>query len=154
MALAGEGYSLREVARRARVNRGTVRRYLLAGQYEPCAKRSRRPHACDAYAAYWRARWQEGEHNSAVLFAEIQEHGFTGAASTVRQDVRGWRTGLRHPGRRRRAEDAASPPPPRQRHFSPRQTRWILLRPVDELDADEQAYRHALCQESAGIATA
>ncbi len=29
-----------------------------------------------------------------------------------------------------------------------------MLRPVDELDADEQASRHALCQESAGIATA
>jgi hypothetical protein len=28
-----------------------------------------------------------------------------------------------------------------------------LLRPVDELDADEQAYREALCQESATIAT-
>jgi hypothetical protein len=25
-------------------------------------------------------------------------------------------------------------------------TRWILVRPLDELDADEQAYRHALCQ--------
>jgi transposase len=29
-----------------------------------------------------------------------------------------------------------------------------LLRPVDQLDADEQAYRQALCQESATIATA
>jgi transposase len=33
-------------------------------------------------------------------------------------------------------------------------TRWILLRPVDALDADERAYREALCQESAAIATA
>jgi transposase len=68
--------------------------------------------------------------------------------------VRGWRTGPRWRGRRRRAEDAAGTPPRRQRRFSPRQTRWILLRPVDELDADERAYREALSQESAAIATA
>jgi transposase len=154
VALASEGYSLREVARRAGVNRGTVRRYLRAGQYLSCAQRSRRPQACGAFAAYLRQRWEEGEHNSAALCAEIQDQGFTGAASTVRKYVRGWRTGPRRPGRRRRAEDAAGPLPPRKHRFSPRQTRWILLRPVDELDADEQAYRQALCQESAAIATA
>jgi transposase len=153
VALAQEGQSLREVARRAGVNRGTVRRYLCAGQYQPCAQRSRRPHVCDAFAAHLRQRWEDGEHNSAALFAEIREQGFRGAASTVRHYVRGWRTGPRRPGRGRRGEDAAGTPP-RKRRFSPRQTRWILLRPVDQLDADEQAYRQALCQESATIATA
>lgn len=153
VALAGAGHSLREVARRAGVSRGTVRRYLQAGQYQSCAKHARRPHGCDAYATYLRQRWEEGEHNSAVLLAEIQEQRFIGAASTVRQYVRGWRTGPRHPGRRRHGEDAHGTPP-RQRHYSPRQTRWILLRPADELDADERAYREALCQESATIATA
>ncbi len=68
--------------------------------------------------------------------------------------MRGWRTSPRRPGRQRQAQDPASAPPPRQRHFSPRQTRWILLRPADALEADEQAYRRALCQQSAAIATA
>ncbi len=154
VALAGAGHSLREVARQARVNRGTVRRYVRAGQYLPCATHSRRPHACDAFAAYLRQRWEEGEHNSAALLVEIQAHGFTGAASTVRQYVRAWRTGPHRPGRQPRAGDTPSTPPPRQHRFSPRQTRWILLRPVDELDADERAYRQALCQESATMATA
>jgi transposase len=155
VALADDGHSLREVARRSGVNRGTVRRYLRAGQYLPCARHARRPHVCDAYAAYLRRRWEEGERNSASLFAEIQAQGFSVAASTVRQYVRRWRTGPRRPGgRRRRADDGAGTPPPRQRRFSPRQTRWILLRPVDALDADERAYREALCHESATIATA
>jgi transposase len=140
VALASEGHSLREVARRAGVNRGTVRRYLRAGQYQPCAQHSRRPHVGDVFAAYLRQRWEEGERNSAALFAELHQHG--------------WRTGPRRPGRWRRAEQVAGTAPPRQRRFSPRQTRWILLRPVDELAADERAYRAALCQESAAIATA
>lgn len=152
VALATEGYSLREVARLAGVNRGTVRRYVRAGQYRPCAKRSRRPHGCDAFAAYLRRRWEEGEHNSAALLAAIQAQGFRGAASTRRQYVRGWRTGPRHTSRRR-GEDAAGTPP-RVRRFSPRQTRWILLRPVNTLDADELSFRRALCQESPAIATA
>jgi transposase len=154
VSLAGEGHALREVARRAGVSRGTVRRYVRAGQYQSCAKRSRRPHGCDAFAAYLRQRWEEGEHNSAVLCAEMREQGFSGAASTVRQYVRGWRTGPRRPGRRRWPEDPAGTPPPRHRRYSPRQTRWILLRSVDELDADERAYRQGLCQESAAITTA
>jgi len=154
VALAGEGYSLREVARRAGVNRGTVRRYLRGGQYQPCAKHSRRPHTCDAFAAYLRQRWEDGEHNSAMLFAELQDLGFRGAASTVRQYVRGWRSGSHWPGRRRPTEDGAGAPPPRHRRFSPRQTRWILLRSVEELAAHEHAYRQALCQQSTAIATA
>jgi IclR helix-turn-helix domain len=85
VTLAGAGHSLREVARQAGVNRGTVHRYVRAGQYQPCATRSRRLQVCDAFATYLRRRWEEGEHNSALLFAELQAHGFTGAASTVRQ---------------------------------------------------------------------
>jgi transposase len=154
VTLASDGYSLREVARRAGVNRGTVRRYLRAGQYHPCATRSRRPHVCDPYAAYLRQRWNEGERNSAALLLEIQEHGFTGAASTLRHYVRAWRTGLRHGGRRRSTDDTVPAAPPHRRRFSPRQTHWILLRPIEELDPKERAYREALCQESGTIATA
>lgn len=118
------------------------------------ATRTRKPHACDTFAGYLRQRWEEGEHNSATLFAEIRAQGYTGAASTIRQYVRAWRTGPRRPGRRRRGEDDASALPPRQRRFSPRQTRWILLRSVEELDEGERTYREALCRESTPIATA
>ncbi|HZC05621.1 MAG TPA: ISL3 family transposase [Ktedonobacterales bacterium] len=152
VALAAAGHSLREVARRASVSRETVRTYLRAGQYRPCAPR-RRPSKTEHYAAYLRRRWEEGEHNSAVLLLEIREQGYRGAASTLRQYVRTWRTGPRRPGRRRHGEDGANAPPARPR-FSPRQTHWLLLRPVEDLTDDERAYRAALCQASAVIATA
>jgi transposase len=154
MALANDGYSLRELARRAGVSRGTVRSYVRAGQCRPCARPSRRPHECDAYTAYLRARWAEGEHNSALLWEEIRAQGYSGAASTVRQYIRAWRTGPRHTGRRRQGEDTDGPPPPPPRRFSPRQTRWILLRPREDLTETEQAYRQALCQACSPIALA
>jgi transposase len=153
LARAGAGHALREVARRTGLRRGTVRRDLQAAHYQPGAQPARRAHACDALAASLPQRWEAGAPNRAALGAEIQAHGFTGAASTVRQDGRGWRTGRRHAGRRRRGEDAGGKPR-RHRHSSPRQTRRILLRPVDELDADERASREALCQERAAMAHA
>jgi transposase len=153
VAWAEEGCSIREIARRARLCRGTVRRYLTAGQYLSCAARARRPQAGDAYAAYLRGRWDAGEHNSATLLAEIRAQGYTGAASTLRQYVAAWRAGSRRPGRSRQKNEVAQSPP-RRRSFSLRQTRWVLLRPLEELDQDERAYREALCQEHATIATA
>ena len=41
----------------------------------------------------------------------------------------------------------------RRLRFSPGPTRWVVLRPVEELEDDERAYRTALCQESRTIAT-
>ncbi len=157
VALQQEGHCIHEIARRAGLCRNTVRRYLAAGAYRACAKRARRPHGCDAYAAYLRERWATGERNSRVLLAEIRARGYRGTASTLRQYVAAWRPGPRRPGRRRldaAADARPTPAPPVRRTFSARQTRWILLRPLEELDDVERAYRTALCQESVTIATA
>jgi transposase len=153
--LQQEGHSIHEIARRAGLCRNTVQRYLGAGSYLACSTRARRPHACDAYAAYLRERWVTGERNSRVLLAEIRARGYRGAASTLRQYLAAWREGPRRLGRRRSDTDARSTPaPPIRRTFSARQTRWILLRPLEDLDDVERAYRTTLCQESATIATA
>jgi transposase len=156
LVLQQEGHSIREIARRAGLCRGTVRRYLAAGAYVACAKRARRPHGCDAYVTYLRERWATGERNSRVLFTEIRALGYRGAASTLRQYVAAWRPGPCRPGRRRlgAADAHSAPAPPVRRTFSPRQTRWILLHPLEDLDDTERAYRARLCQESATIATA
>jgi len=100
-----------------------------------------------------RQRWDEGERKSATLLAEIPAQGFTGAASTLRLSVAKWRTGSRRTGRRRTADDQEKAPP-RQRRFSPRQVRWLLLRPLEDLDHEELVFRAALCAESPTIAAA
>jgi hypothetical protein len=41
-----------------------------------------------------------------------------------------------------------------RRTCSARQTRWIVLRPLEDLDDGERAYRAAMCQERATMATA
>jgi len=128
VALASEGYSLREVARRADVSRETVRSYLRVGQYRPSSRRTRKPHACDPFAVCLRQRWEAGEHNGAALYAAIRQQGYTGAVSTVRQYVQSWRTGPRRSGRRRRGEDAvnASPPHRRRSHHGRPAGSWCV----------------------------
>ena len=156
VALQQEGHSIREIARRAGLCRNTVRRYLTAGSYLSCAKRARRPHGCDGYAAELRERWATGERDGRVLFDAIRALGYRGADSTLRQYVAAWRPGPCRPGRRRlgAADAHPAPAPPVRRTFSARQTRWILLRPLEDLDDLERTYRARLCQESATIATA
>lgn len=73
------------MARLAGLSRVSVRRYLRSGDYVEQAARGRRLHACDRFAPCLQGRWEAGEHNSAVLLAELRSQGFTGAPSTVRQ---------------------------------------------------------------------
>ncbi len=147
--LQQHGHSLRAIARQVGVSRNTVRRYLRSGGAVEQALRGRRWHACDPYASYLRARWEAGEHNSAVLLSELRPQGFTGSPSTLRQYLMAWRTGPHRPGRCPTDADGLASPVPRRRTFSPRQTRWILLRPVEELTDEERTYRQQLCQGAA-----
>ena len=153
--LQQQGHSLRAMARLVGLSRNTVRRYLRSGGAVEQALRGRRRHACDPFAPYLRARWEAGEHNSAVLLPEVRLQGFTGSPSTLRQYLMAWRTGPHRPGRRPTdADGLSSSLPARRRPFSPRQTRWILLRPVEELTEEERTYRQQLCQEVGTIAQA
>ena len=156
VALAAEGFSLREVARWAGVSRERCAPTAALASIAPAlpvadpVRRIATPPICgDA------GRKAEGRraHNSAALRREIQVQGYTGSASTLLQYVRAWRTGSRRPGRRRWSDDTTTAPADRHR-FSPRQTHWLLLRPVEDLGANERVFWEAFCQESATIATA
>jgi transposase len=151
--LQQEGHAIHEIARATGLSRNTVRRYLRAGTFPEAASRRRRPHRCDPFAAYLRERWNGGEHNSGTLLAEIRARGYLGSASTLRLYLAAWRTGPPQLGRRRLGEDPGPAPAPR-RAWTSRQTRWVLLRPLEELDAEERAYREEVCQQSASLARA
>lgn len=89
--LAQQGLTQEQIAQQTGVEVHTVRRYLRASTFP-----ERRPHACPpgkltAYQAYLLRRWQEGCHNALQLWRELQEQGFTGGATIVRNYVRAWR---------------------------------------------------------------
>lgn len=156
-----DGHSLQAIARLAGLARNTVRRYLQSARYPEPAPRRRRVQACDPFADSLQQRWAAGERNSAVLLSELRAQGFTGSASTLCNYLMPWRPpdpchpGCRRSGRRRTDADTGSTGGTSlYRPFSPRQTRWVLVRPLEELDPAQRAYRDILSQQYPPIATA
>jgi transposase len=97
------------------------------------------------YEPYLWERWQVGEQNSRQLWREIQAQGFRGDSETVRRLTVRWRSepGCSGPPSR----DQASTSTPRRapatqatRPLSPRQARWLLLKPEAELKPEQRVY--------------
>jgi transposase len=148
----------RDIARRVGIGRKTVRRFLHAGVFPERAQPPCRRTILDPFEPYLRERWEAGCHNSLHRWREIHERGFPGAASLVRRFVAAWRgnAGRRGPPPRTAAVTTVGSPPPDTpfRVPSPRQARWLLLRPSDRLRPEERTYRETLLQLDSQISTA
>ncbi len=173
-ALRAEGLGLQAIGARVGLAPATVRRFARAAVFperkrHPTGRRGLQP-----YEASLPERWMAGEHNAAPLWAEVRARGFTGAAVTVRRSVARWRPTPGQRGRCRsdRWPSRPQPAPPALRTWSPRQTRWRLLRHAEQpaqaageghgaastpgaaVDAQEVAYVERLVSQSAELATA
>jgi len=151
--LRAEGLSLRAIANQVGLNRHTVQRFANAETFPERAVRAPYPSIADPYEAYLRRRWEGGCHNATQLWREIRERGFTGSRSSLTERLSRWRTSpARHPRSLRNEHHA----PPAILPRSPRQASWLLVRPPDELDTDDQAYLEhleRLCPDVATVRT-
>lgn len=151
--LAAGGLGPKVIAQRVGLTRQTVALWLRAGSFperSPSASRRRRM-MITAYEPYLRERWQAGEQNSRQLWREIQMQGFIGGCETVRRLTVRWRSERGHSGpptKRQERKPAPRPPapPPATRPLSPRQARWLLLKPDDELKPEQRQYLEHLGQ--------
>ena len=152
IALAGEGHSLREVAgwresaaaRCAAISepasislvpkRPADRMGVTCSPRSASALGGRRTQQCCPVCRDPRTRVHRRRFHCPAVCARMAHGSAPSWSEAARRDAEG--------------------SPPRLRHYSPRQTRWILLRPVEALEPDEHAFRQALCQESAAIAHA
>lgn len=154
-----QGASLRTIGQAVGLSRATARRFVRAGTFPERAPSSQRPTSLTSYEPYLRARWTAGCHNARVLWEEVRAQGFPGAAVTVGRLVSTWRLTPGRPGPTPRgtgpAAVAPTPPVPRPtRVLSPRQARWLLLRPVADLRPDDHLHRDCLLQQSDQIRAA
>ena len=142
--LAAEGYSQRAIARHLHIGRNTVRRYLASDEPPRYQLRGPRASAITAHIPYLETRWTEGCHNSRVLWQELRHQGYPGSYSSIRRFVQRYRTDRR----------ASSSLPAVVRPLSPRQAAWLFVRPPEQLSAEQEAYRIALCAVCPEIAAA
>jgi len=141
--LRQRGVSMRDIARQMRMHRGTVRRFLRAGQFPERAVR-KYVRQTDRFMGYLRQRWEEGCHNATQLTGELAERGFRGSYAVVRRCVSAWREPdhPHTPGPKPVVKPASPVPPP-----SPNQTAWLLVRNPEDYSVEENAFLAALWQE-------
>jgi len=140
VALHGQGWPARRIARAVGVNRQTVQGWLRSGQL-PTWRQQRRGSTVDHHAEHLDRRWNEGCHNAAQLWREIQQQGFRGQLRTVQRWARGRRSaGPTASGLGRRM--AAWPVPSKQR------AAWLVVADPERLDSAEQRFVDALIARS------
>lgn len=150
--LRERGLSIRAVARSLGVERKTLRRWLRAGHAPTWRHADRGTSILNPYHGYLEDRWQAGCRNTAALWRELQERGFPGQYSVVRD----W-------GTRRRRQDPStesrgtsdkpvsakqSEPP------TPRRAVRLLAGDSDRLTDEDRRFVQALREGSPSIATA
>jgi transposase len=96
------GWSQKRIAQQLDVHPKTIRRYLRSSSAK--ARRSRTRHLTDPFQPYLLKRWNEGCHNAAQLFREIQAQGYAGHTTMVLSVIRGFRKASGLPARIRTAK--------------------------------------------------
>ena len=135
------GVSKNEIARNCDMGRRTVRRWIAAQGF-PERKPVDRLSSVDQHRQYLEQRWEQGCHNAAQLWRELQERGFTGQSAIVRRWIQ-----KRYGSRKAHGERAA--PQPSWARASPRQTAWSFLKEPEEA----RPYLDEICNRSPEIAT-
>lgn len=85
-SLHRQGFSIKEISRRAHRSRNSVRKVLRSASPPQRITRSRGS-LLDAHADYLRQRWFEHELSAVRLHEELVSRGFTGSEVTVRRFV-------------------------------------------------------------------
>lgn len=92
-----EGISIREIARRTKLSRNTIRKYLMSGELEPVYPKRRSPSKLDPYAEML-SSWLEREstrgrkrrRNWRQLYGDLAALGYPGSYDRVAAFARAW----------------------------------------------------------------
>lgn len=137
--LFSQGIGIRKISRILKLNRNTVRKYLRAAEFPFRQTGQGSKSKLRKYAKYLQKRWLEGELNAALLFAEIQERGYSGSISAVRKFVQDWR---------KTSENSINQITPKC--YSARKTTKMLL--IESEEPTELNFINKLCELSPEIA--
>lgn len=88
--LKQRGLSISEISRELGLDRKTVRKHL-AGPPKSYERKSAAPVKLEPFKSYLRERWEQGVHNGAKLFGELQKRGYTGGYTQLREWIKPWR---------------------------------------------------------------
>lgn len=135
--LHGQGWTQKDIARHLHIHPKTVRRYLRSAI--PEARRCRRgSRLLEPFEEYIVNRWNEGCHNAAQLFREMEQRGYPGQATTVRDFVRRLRPASGLPSgvrcqKGRLLDLSATKRPPTLRALT-----WLIVKQPDKRSEEDE----------------
>jgi transposase len=150
MELHQQGIPMRQIARQTGIHRGTVRRFLRAGQFPERAARKYSKRS-DRFVEYLRQRWEQGCRNAAQLARELVQQEFDGSYCMVRRCVAAWRepASVHIPGPKPTAKHV-----PPVHHPSANQAAWLLMENAEDRTEEENAFVKVLWQGCPELQTA
>lgn len=151
--LAKQGVGIRAIARRLKVCRQVVRRFLQAEEFPEIAPSQREPRGSilDQYKPYIFQRWQQGCRNSVQLYDEIKVRGYSGSTSLLRNFLARVRKKHVEAGAAevltfdvstRSVEIPADLPPKARvvRRMSPTRASWLIMSQKERRDCQQRKY--------------
>jgi transposase len=149
-----QGASMREIADTLHLSRWQVARFVKASTFPEQAPRRRRARLLIPFAAVLEEQWTAGERNAMAIWRSLQQHGYTGSAQTIRRWVQARRQeSAPHTRPEYRArytvapEDLLSQAAAARPLPAPRQLVWLLMKDVQQLNAEEIHILEQLRQE-------
>jgi transposase len=135
-----QGVSIRGIARRLRLSRPTVRKYIEAETCPMYPEDVKRPSKLAPYVDYIQQRWDAGCHNASQIWRELCALGFDGSRGLVACWVSDQRTKEPSSLASALSPNSESTPNPEVVPWSPNRASWLLVSEEDELkEEDKQA---------------
>ena len=159
--LQAQGAGQRTIARRLGLNRRKVQRYMAADQVPVRGLGRQMQSSARSYIPYLRRRGAEGEHNGVQLWQELRQQSYAGSYSSIYRLLRRLFGRSDHWGGARNVKTVAPhtgagplAPAAEIHPLSARQARWLIIRSVDELTAEDRQQRAWLLAACPAAATA
>ena len=135
-----QGVSIRGIARRLRLSRPTVRKYIAAETCPMYPEDVKRGSKLAPYAGYIQQRWDAGCHNASQIWRELRDLGFDGSRGLVACWVSNQRAKDPSSFAVPPSHDSESTPSPEVAPWSVSRASWLLVKQEDDLvDEDRQA---------------
>jgi len=162
--LRQQGLSIRRIARRLKLSRATVRKYIEAETCPMYPEGVTRGSKLNPYMDCIRQRWEAGCHNASQIWRELRQSGYDGSRGLVARWAAKERVKLPSPQVEEShqsciASDSSpqgSKQPPKSEvvPWSPSRAAWLLIKPEDDLTLEDRQTLERMRQADEEVAEA
>ncbi len=152
--LRQQGLSIRKIARRLKLSRITVRKYIKAETCPMYPEGVIRESKLTPYIDYVRRRWESGCHNASQIWRELGQLGFDGSRGLVARWAAKERVKIKHPQPEESLMESKPAPKGEVAPWSPSRAAWLLIKPEDDLTVEDRQALERMKQSDQNVAEA